>query len=142
MDSTGAVPLLQVLSTFRQQTPAPKYSYLVKFIQAKKKSNFMVRMWHDEDEQFSTLTGLRLKLMDYFQDKLPATTNFKLGYFEPPNNSKRWFVEQHDLQEMYRCWWPESLSGVKDQHLQVIQTAKLPCSKREHQPLERRQKKN
>lgn len=104
MDSTGAVPLLQILSTFRQQTPAPKYSYLVKFIQAKKKNKFMVRMWHDEDEQFSTLTGLRLKLMDYFQDKLPATTIFKLRYFEPRNNSKRWLVEQLDLQEMYRSF--------------------------------------
>lgn len=76
MGSAGAVPLLQVLSTFRQlqQTQAPKYSYLVKFIQAKK-SEFMVRMWHNMDEQFSSLTGLQLKLMDYFQDKLPATTN-------------------------------------------------------------------
>ena len=70
MDSTGAVSLRQL-----QQTPVLKYSYLVKFIQAKK-SEFIVRMWHNEDARFSALTVLRLKLMDYFQEELPATSNF------------------------------------------------------------------
>ena len=44
--------------------------------------------------------------MDHFPNELAATTctNFKLGYFEPPSNTKRWLVEQRDLQEMYKSF--------------------------------------
>ena len=67
--SQGA--FLQVLSRLpqlQQTPPIAKYSYLVKFIQAQKKSDFTVRMWHDADEKFTSLTKLRMNLMDYFHD--------------------------------------------------------------------------
>ena len=102
--SQGA--FLQVLSRLpqlQQTPPIAKYSYLVKFIQAQKKSDFTVRMWHDADEKFTSLTNLRMNLMDYFHDELP-TPSFKLGYYETPHNTKRWLVEQRDLQAMYKSF--------------------------------------
>ena len=101
--------LLHVLSSLpqlRQQLHLPKYSYFVKFLDTKKKSNFMVRVWYDVEELFTSLSSLRLKLMDHFPNELAATTctNFKLGYFEPPGNAKRWLVEQRNLQEMYKSF--------------------------------------
>ena len=102
--------LLQVLSSLpqlRQQLQLPKYSYLVKFLDTKKKSDFMVRVWYDVEELFTSLSSLRLKLMDHFPNELAAITctNFKLGYFEPPGNAKCWLIEQRDLQEMYKSFF-------------------------------------
>ena len=48
----------------------------------------MVTVWHKVDEQLSSLTSLRLKLMDYFQDKLPATTNFKMVILQATQQHK------------------------------------------------------
>ena len=113
--SQGAI--LQVLSCLpqlQQTPPITKYSYLVKFIQAQKKSAFTVRMWHDADEKFTSLTNLRMNLMDYFHDELP-TPSFKLGYYEAPHNTKRWLWSNVTYRQCtnHLVSVPESLCGVK-----------------------------
>ncbi len=102
---------------------AASYTYYVRMINPKKKSDFVVRLWHDATEKFHSPAGLRLKLMDSFPNDVPSTTDFQIGFFEPPNNTKRWLVDQRDLDTMYsRChtgakmtlWCERRVSGMPE----------------------------
>ena len=88
--------------------PEPKYSYYVRMINPKKKSEFFVRMWHDVTHQFNSPAALKLKLMDCFPADVLSTASFQIGYFEPPNSVKRWIVDERDLKTMYSCYDPGS----------------------------------
>ena len=78
-----------------------KYSYFVRIINPKKKSDYIARMWHNVTQAFQSPTALKIKLMDSFPSDIPNSMNFQVGYFEPPNNTKRWIVEERDLETMY-----------------------------------------
>jgi hypothetical protein len=81
---------------------APTYSYYVRMINPKKKSDYLVRTWHDETGQFKSPAELKLKLIDSFPNDVSSASNFQIGYFEPPGNTtKRWIVEKRDLSTMY-----------------------------------------
>ena len=67
------------------------HSYFVRMINAKKEYEYHVRIWHNVGEIFCSHTALRTKLMESFPDDLP-TTNFQVGYFEPPVNIKLWLI--------------------------------------------------
>lgn len=75
------------------------YTYLVKIINPKKKSDYIVRMWHGVSEAFKTPTTLREKLREAFPHDIPSSTDFQVGYLE--GNTKRWIVEERDLSAMY-----------------------------------------
>jgi len=98
--SLGSLPQLQ-------GTTPPKascrYTYLVRFVNPKKKSEFTLREWHDIEEKFTTIEHIKFKLLDTFPKEFPATncTSFQIGYLEPPNQAKRWLCEERDLQKMY-----------------------------------------
>ncbi len=92
-------------------------------INPKKKSEYVIRLWHDTTEKFYSPAGLRLKLMDSFPNEVPSTTNFQIGYFEPPSNTKRWLVDRRDLETMYSCcpagakvtlWCERKVPGTPD----------------------------
>ncbi len=90
-------------------TSSPTYSYYVRMINPKKKTDFLVRMWHDERAQFKSPAELKLKLIDSFANEVSTTGNFHVGYFEPPGNSnKRWIVEKRDLSTIYSVFEPGS----------------------------------
>ena len=72
----------------------PNYVYYVRIINPKKKSDFMVRIWHDEHMQFKSPAEIKIKLLDAF---LNEVSNFQIGYFEPPGNTKRWIVDKRDV---------------------------------------------
>ena len=76
------------------------YTYLVKIINPKKKSNYIVRMWHGVSEAFKTPTVLREKLRKAFPDDI--STDFQIGYLE--GNTKRWIVQERDLSTMYNSF--------------------------------------
>ena len=78
------------------------YTYLVKIINPKKKSDFVVRMWHGTSESFQTPTSLREKLQESFPQDVPSTNGFQMGYME--GNVKRWIFEDKDLQVMYKIF--------------------------------------
>lgn len=87
----------------------PTYTYYVRMINPKKKSDFLVRTWHDETTQFKSPAELKLKLIDSFPNEVPSTSNFQVGYFEPPGNSaKRWIMEKRDLSKMYKSFGDSS----------------------------------
>ena len=113
------------------------YSYFVRMINAKKKSEYHVRIWHNVGEIFCSPTALKTKLMESFPDDLP-TTNFQVGYFEPPGNTKRWLIDERDLNSMYACiqsngsskvnLWCESIR--QDQSTHVCEEHGLPQAKK------------
>ena len=80
------------------------YSYFVRLINPKNKSDFVVRMCHDITGMIQSPTALKLKLMDSFPSDIPSTTDFQIGYFEPPSNTKRWIVDERDMKMMYSCY--------------------------------------
>lgn len=90
------------------QTGPIKFCYMVKIFNPKKKSDFTVRMWHDAQEVFTSVTALKLQLKDSFQDELPCNTSFAVGYFEGKSHVKRWIVDNRDLERMYSIFEPES----------------------------------
>ena len=85
-----------------------QYSYFVRIINPKKKSDFVVRMWHDENQAFDSPRVLKLKLMEAFPNDVPDHVTFQIGYFEGRNNTKRWIMETHDLEAMYATFKPGS----------------------------------
>ena len=76
------------------------YSYFVKMINPKKKSDFVVRMWHDEHSQFKSPAELKIKLLDTFPEDISNTQDFQVGYFEPPGSTKRWISSNRDIVAM------------------------------------------
>ena len=84
----------------------PSYTYYVKIINTKKKSDFIVRMWHNTKCMFRSPEDLKLELMKSFSSEVPSTSSFQVGYLEPPSNTKRWLVEERDLEVMYKVFQP------------------------------------
>ena len=78
------------------------YSYLVKIINPKKKSDYVVRMWHGVSESFQHPTNVKEKLREAFRHDIPQAGDFQLGYLE--GNTKRWIVEDKDLCAMYKTF--------------------------------------
>ena len=57
---------------------------------------------HHFGGKFATILDLKRKIMEEFKDKLPETTDFKVGYFYGKQSAKRWIVIQEDLDAMYK----------------------------------------
>ena len=79
------------------------YVYYVRLVQdPKKKSKYVVRQWHVVSQGFNSSDEMKRLLQDAFPDDLPAlTSDFYLGYFEPPSGAKRWIIDDRDLQSLY-----------------------------------------
>ena len=77
--------------------------YYVRLVQdPKKKSKYVVRQCHGVGQAFQSSDEMKRLLQDAFPDDLPAlTSDFYVGYFEPPNGAKRWIVDDHDLRSLY-----------------------------------------
>ena len=98
-------PAHHEVSSQASATPEKEtYLYYVRLINSKKKSDYVVRFWHDESCKFSSVAEVKIKLMDSFPDDV-STTNIQLGYFEP---TKCWIMENRDLEVMYRNFKPGS----------------------------------
>ena len=88
------------LNVEQPSSPAvTQYTYMVKFINPRRKSDFTIRAWYDTNEKFDTINSLRRKLIAEFAEDLSDT--FQLGYLEPPSQAKRWLQNQRDLDSMY-----------------------------------------
>ena len=72
-------------------------TYRLKIINPNKKSDFVVRDVHHFGGKFTTILDVKEKIMEEFKDKLPETTDFKVGYFYGEQSTKHWIVTQEDL---------------------------------------------
>ena len=111
-NNSGSYPPERQSSALERQSntcePEPTYSYFVRIINPKKKSDYIVRVWHNIKRKFNSLTELKIALMDSFTADIPSTTNFHVGYLEPPGNTKCWLVDERDLMAMYSSFPPRS----------------------------------
>ena len=78
------------------------YSYHLKIINSKKKSDFIIRDIHHFHGVFTSILDLKEKIMDEFGNDVPATTNFNVGYFSGRQSAKRWIMTREDLDLMYK----------------------------------------
>ena len=51
--------------------------------------------------KFESVNGLRVHLMNEFQEHVPTTATFDVGYYEGKQQSKIWLVTTDDLHKMY-----------------------------------------
>ena len=73
------------------------------FLDPKRKSKYVVRKWLVVGQVFRSCDELKSLLQDEFSDELPElTSDFVVGYFEPPNGAKRWIIDDRDLEAMYK----------------------------------------
>ena len=90
----------------RSREQGASYSYDVKIINPKKKSDFVVRRWHGVTEVIRSPAVLKVKLHESFPHDVPAGSNLQVGYLE--GNHKRWIFEERDLGVMYDSFEPGS----------------------------------
>ena len=77
------------------------YSYKVKIINPRRKSDVVVRHLYGFCSKFESVIGVRAKLMEKFEDQVPSSVSFDVGYFEGQQHSKMWLCSNDDLKSMY-----------------------------------------
>ncbi len=88
------------------------YKYKVKFINPKKKCDFILLTWHQVSSWFETVSELKLKLKDDFPGFVPNSTEFHVGYMEN-RTTQQWVFAREDLVAMYNVWcWQRDYSMV------------------------------
>ena len=89
---------------FVPTTENQKYSYTVRFINPDQKSKYITKIWHGIHEKFESVSALKQRACEDFEDKLYITEieNFECGYFE--KSSKRWIEYDQDLEAIYQVF--------------------------------------
>lgn len=72
----------------------------MKFINPKKKSDFVLLTWHQVSSKFESISELKLKLMDDFREFASSTPNFQVAFIEG-RSTQQWIVAREDLDMMY-----------------------------------------
>ena len=83
----------------------------MKIIPPTRKREAVTRELHLFSGKFSSVIDLKVKLMEQFENLIPTTTKFNVGYFAGRQSEKRWICDKDDLEAMYSS---PSLSGKKD----------------------------
>ena len=81
---------------------ANEYKYIVQIINPKRKSEFKTMTWHDVKHRFSSVTSLKTKLVECYPSELSEDLKFDVGYYQGRESTKRWLVDDRDLNEMYK----------------------------------------
>lgn len=84
-------------------------TYVVRFINPQRKSDYKVLKWHNMHERFATPRAVKEKLRESFREHVPEALNFEIGYFEKPGSSKRWIETPEDLDAMYKTYHNEAI---------------------------------
>ena len=92
-NTSNSNPASRVVS----QTPPIRYTYKIKIINPNKKSVTIVRYLHNVTSKSESVNGLCVRLMDEFEEHVPSTATFDVGYFEGKQQSKIWLVTPEDL---------------------------------------------
>jgi hypothetical protein len=87
-----------------QSPPCPKYNYLVKIINPKKKSEFEVQSLKTK-QKFLSVEDLKEQVALDCNEKVPDPLT-EIGYIEPGHGltgKKKWLTSDHDISEMYQA---------------------------------------
>ena len=78
------------------------FSYRAKIINQSWRKDSIVRDLRKFRGKFSSIVHMKVKLMEGFEDQVPPTTHFFVGYFVGRQSTKKWrLVSQEDLIAMY-----------------------------------------
>lgn len=73
----------------------------MKIINPQKRSQFQIREVHGFKTKLTSVTELRMKLIEEFGELVPDTVNFSMGYFHGKQSGKHWLATTEDLSLMY-----------------------------------------
>ena len=73
----------------------------MKIVNPAKKTDFICCELHHFNSRFESVTAIRMKLIDEFQQQVPNSVSFSIGYFERRQQTKLWLVTNDDLKSMY-----------------------------------------
>lgn len=79
-----------------------QYNYLVRFINPDHKSKYVTKVWHNVHDKFMSVSDLKQKALENFEDKLHSIEHLECGYFE--KSAKRWIEHNKDLEAMYKAF--------------------------------------
>ena len=86
------------------QLSDPSYSYRVKLINPAHKKDSIIRELRRFRGRFKSVTEMKIRLMEEFEEHMPDTTKFSLGYIEGRQSTKRWICCEDDLDAMYTAY--------------------------------------
>lgn len=66
-----------------------------------RKKDTIIRDMRHFHGRFSSIVDMRVRLMEEFQEQLPSTTTFGIGYFAGRQSEKYWIFTEGDLTAMY-----------------------------------------
>ena len=73
----------------------------MKIISPANKKDSITRDLRKLNGKFSSVIDMKVKLLEEFQELLPCTTEFSVGYFHGRQSVKQWLMNQDDLTNMY-----------------------------------------
>ena len=79
-----------------------RYSYKIKIINPKRKSETVMRHLHNVTTKFESILVMRAKLAESLGEQVPKTLTFDVGYYEGQQHSKIWLCSDTDLDTMYQ----------------------------------------
>ena len=56
---------------------------------------------HNHHQRFTSIENLRSAIIDEFNEHVPSSRTFQMGYFEGKQSRKHWLVTQEDINTMY-----------------------------------------
>ena len=117
--------------------------YKVKIISPHRKSDVTVRYLHNVHTTFESAIGLCMKLVEEFQELVPDSLSFNVGYFEGQSHAKIWLVAREDFLTMYKKYPKGEITlwcdGRRDEEEDVSTSRKR--RKRDGEGASRRQEK-
>lgn len=98
------IDIFQRQNNLQLRSPEIPVMYRVKIINPNKKSEAVVRDMRSFRGRFSSVTDMKVRIMDEFKEQVPQSTSFSIGYFEGRQSTRYWIYSQEDLHAMYsRC---------------------------------------
>ena len=79
----------------------PSYSYCINPACTK---DSIIRELRRFRGRFKSVTEMKIRLMEEFEEHMPGTTKFSLGYIEGRQSTKRWICCEDDLNAMYTAY--------------------------------------
>lgn len=117
-----------------QATKPKEFTYVVKIINPKKKSKFIVRTWHEASGMaFLTPDNIKECLQNSFPEQVPSGLDFEVGYFH--GTSKQWLCNGKDVELMYKNFSTASkitlwCDGVIEESTHLAEGQAQPAAKK------------
>ena len=74
----------------------------MKIINPRRKSDAVIRELRKFTGRFNSITDVKVRMMEEFDEYVPASTRFSIGYYE--GQTKRWICTEDDLSKLYEIY--------------------------------------